>query len=971
MVVKTLTKQSFLSIKKTFKRFLSILAIVLLGVGFFTGIRQTSPNMEESVNEYLKKQNVYDINLMSTWGITKDEINILKEKGYDVEPSYSVDALIRIDDDYVVKVHSYDPNAKMNKLSVVEGRLPETNTECVIEKNKDLGNYKIGDTITIDNDTLKEKTLKIVGFVKSPLYISRERGSTKLLNGKVNFYMYSLITNFDSDYYTESYIKLNNNDSTYSKRYEQLINTEEDKLEVITNEFIETRFNNEKNDALKELNDNIDKYNKEKKDAYKKLDDAETKINKNEKTLNSNLTKLNNNEKKAKETFKTKKQEIETNKKKVNDGITTLKKNITYLESVGGDTTALKAQLSVLESNLKKLNDGYSTLLKQEKSTYKEISSARTKINNGKKQIEKARKELENNRKKADKEFADAYKKIEDARKEIDELEKPEWYILDLDSNVGYYSFTQDSERINKLAKVFPLLFYIVAVLVSLTTMTRMVEEERGELGTLKSLGYNDNQILFKYIIYALLATTIGSVLGVIIGSKTIPSIIYGMYSLMYTLGDFVNSFDLTSALLGSLIAIGCILLSTYLAVKKSLKEVPAELLRPKSPAAGKRVLLERIPFIWKHLSFSRKVTVRNVFRYKKRFLMTIFGIAGCTGLIIAGFGIKDCITDMVPNQYEKIFSYDLEITFNKESESLDKDYEEISKLKEFTRTLKVNKEAIDILNKDTNQTVQLIVPFDDYNDFIKIQDRKTKKQFSLKDKIYVSEKLYKLLNLKENDTLKIKLDDKEYTTKVGGSTENYIMHYIYMSKDVYNSDSYNTMLVKVNNLTNDARKELSKKLKEYDSVSKLTYNSLSRTVFDDAMENFGQVSGVLIVSAGLLAFVVLYNLSSINISERKRELASIKVLGFYDNEVYNYIGRENKILTFIGMLLGCLIGYILTMYIIKTCELDITMFSPEISIYSYIYSLGITLVFTILVNIATYFSLKHIKMVESLKSVE
>ncbi len=971
MVVKTLTKQSFLSIKKTFKRFLSILAIVLLGVGFFTGIRQTSPNMEESVDEYFKKQNVYDINLMSTWGITKDEINILKEKGYDVEPSYSVDALIRINDDYVVKVHSYDPNAKMNKLSVVEGRLPKTNTECVIEKNKDLGNYKIGDTITIDNDTLKEKTLKIVGFVKSPLYISRERGSTKLLNGKVNFYMYSLITNFDSDYYTESYIKLKNNESIYSKRYEQLINIEEDKLKEITNKFIETRFNNEKNDALKELNDNIDKYNKEKKDTYKKLDDAEAKINKNEKILNSNLTKLNNNEKKAKETFKTKKQEIEINKKKINDGITTLKKNIAYLESVGGDTTALKVQLSALETNLKKLNDGYNTLLKQEKSTFKEISSARTKINNGKKQIEKARKELENNRKKADKEFADAYKKIEDAKKEIGELEKPKWYILDLDSNVGYYSFSQDSERINKLAKVFPLLFYIVAVLVSLTTMTRMVEEERGELGTLKSLGYNDNQILFKYIIYALLATTIGSVLGVIIGSKTIPSIIYGMYSLMYTLGDFINSFDLTSALLGSLIAIGCILLSTYLAVKKSLKEVPAELLRPKSPAIGKRVLLERIPFIWKHLSFSRKVTIRNVFRYKKRFLMTILGIAGCTGLIITGFGIQDCITNMVPNQYEKIFSYDLEITFNKDSKTLDKDYEEISKLKEFTSTLKVNKEAIDILNKDTNQTVQLIVPFNDYNDFIKIQDRKTKKQYSLKDKIYVSEKLYKLLNLKENDILKIKLDDKEYTTKVGGSTENYIMHYIYMSKDVYNSNSYNTMLVKVNNLTNDARKELSKKLKEYDSVSKLTYNSLSRTVFDDAMENFGQVSGVLIVSAGLLAFVVLYNLSSINISERKRELASIKVLGFYDNEVYNYIGRENKILTFIGMLLGCLIGYILTMYIIKTCELDITMFSPKISIYSYIYSLGITLVFTFLVDIATYFSLKHIKMVESLKSVE
>ena len=327
MVVKTLTKQSFLSIKKTFKRFLSILAIVLLGVGFFTGIRQTSPNMESSIDEYFKKQNVYDINLMSTWGITDEEIEKLKNDGYDIEPSYSIDALIRVDDDYVVKVHSYDPNAKMNKLIVTDGRLPETNKECVIEKNKDLGEYKIGDTITIEDDNLKEQTLEIVGFVKSPLYVSRERGSTKLLNGKVNFYMYSLITNFNIDYYTEAYIKLNNNESTYSKKYEQLINSEEDKLEVITNEFIETRFNKEKNDALKELNDNIDKYNKEKKDAYKKLDDAKDKIDKNEKTLNSNLTKLNNNEKKAKETFKTKKAEIESNKKKVNDGIATITVN--------------------------------------------------------------------------------------------------------------------------------------------------------------------------------------------------------------------------------------------------------------------------------------------------------------------------------------------------------------------------------------------------------------------------------------------------------------------------------------------------------------------------------------------------------------------------------------------------------------------------------------------------------------------
>ena len=971
MVVKTLIKQSFVSIKQTFNRFISILVIVLLGVGFFTGIRETSPNMKDSLDAYFKKENVYDISLMSTWGITNDEINDLKNKGYNVEGAYSFDTLIHIDDDYVAKVHSYDKNATMNKLVVTEGRLPHSNNECVIEKNKDVGHYKIGDKITIDDNILKEKELTIVGFVKSPLYVSLERGSTKLLNGKVNFYMYSLITNFDSDVFTEVYIDLNTEDSTFSDKYITLRDSEVKKLESITDEYRDKRFNDEKNDALKELNDNIDKYNKEKEDTYKKLDAALDKINKTEKELKSNLTKLNNNEKKAKVEFANKKKELNNNKKEVESGISELKKNIAYMESVGMDTTELKAQLSNLEKTLTTINNGYNTLLKQETKTYNEIKSGRTKIENAKKKLESSKVEIADNRKKADTEFEDAYKKIEDARKEIDELEKPEWYVLDLDSNLGYYQFSQDSERISKIAKVFPVLFYLVAILVCLTTMTRMVEEERSELGTLKSLGYEDNQILFKYMLYALLASVIGSILGVIIGTKTIPKIIYGMYSLMYTLGEFVSKTDLVSYFVGTLIAIGCIMLSTYSAVKKSLKEAPAELLRPKSPKAGKRVLLERISFIWNKLSFSRKVTVRNVFRYKKRFLMTILGISGCTGLIIAGFGLQDCITDMVPNQYEDVFSYDLEITFDKDNKNINKDYEEISKFKEFSKTLKADKESIELTNIDTNQTIQIIIPFEDYKDFIKIRNRRTNEYYDLNDKVIVSEKLYKLLKLKNNDELDIKLNNNIYKTRVGGSTENYIMHYIYMSKKEYNSDSFNTMLVKVNNLTEESRKTLSKKLKEYNSVSKLTYNSLSRSIFDDAMKNLGSITIILIVSAGLLAFVVLYNLSNINISERKRELASLKVLGFYDNEVYKYISIENTILTIIGMTLGCLIGYILTMYLIKTCELDITMFSPKISIYSYIYSLLITVGFTILVNIATYFSLKKIKMVESLKSVE
>lgn len=1001
MVVKTLTKISFLSIKKTINRFISILLIVLLGVGFFAGIKATSPDMRNTANELFDNTNLYDIFVTSDWGLTDDDISYLKDSGYDVEGSYSFDAIVKIDNEYAVKVLSYNEDSNMNKLILVDGELPTNDNECVLDYGFHTKDYKIGDKLTIESEDnyLKNNELTIVGFVRSPLYISRERGSTNLLSGTLSFYLYTNVNNFDIDYYTESYIDIVDNVDKFSDKYEDTIDNSVTDLEGIANYLQERRFNEEKTEAQNTLNEKIEEYNNEKLKAEQDINDAENKINSASRKIKSSENELNSA-----------KSELETKKNEANNNITTIKNNISSYQSnlneINGNISSVKlnieyyenlissginveentiilnqlnSTLNELNTNknnieyaIKEMNSTINSISSQISSAEQEIINAENQISSAKKKLNSYRKELADAKVQMDEKLSDAQNKIDDAQNEINDLEKPKWYVLDLYSNIGFNQYKSDSERIGNVAKAFPLVFFVVAILICLTTMTRMVEEERGEIGTLKSLGYNDSSIMFKYLLYALTATLIGSIIGVFIGFKIIPTVIFNMYSMMYSLGDLIVSFNMKYALIGTLIALVCILFATYYAIRKSLKEVPADLMRPKSPSAGKRVLLEKIKFIWNKLSFTRKVTIRNVFRYKKKFLMTIIGIAGCTGLIIAGFGLQDCITNMVPNQYEKIFKYQVEVTFNDDSsiEQITTDSQSIAKLEGVTDTLLIRKETVNLNNYDTDQTITLIVPYGDISNFISLQDRKTKEKYSLNDKVIVSEKLTNLLDLKENDTLSISCD-KDYEAQVGNITENYLMHYIYMNKDIYGITNYNTLLLLTDDMNSKEEIEFSNILKEYDSVSSLTFLSSTRSVFDSTMDNFKSVAAVLIVSAGLLAFVVLYNLASVNISERKRELASIKVLGFYDYEVFNYINRENTILTIIGLLCGMGIGKILTGYIIKTCEIDITMFDPIISWDSYLYAVGITLIFTLLVDIATYFSLKKIKMVESLKSIE
>ena len=850
-----LTKVCLICIKKTFKKFLSILIIVLLGVGFYAGIKATSPNMKNTLDSYYKDVNFFDINILSNYGISTDNINDLEDEGYVVEGSYSLDAIVKNDDDYAVKILSYNKDNKINKLVLEKGRLPENSEECVIEKYGVDAGFDIGDKIKVDDGSLNNKEMIITGIVQSPLYISLERDTTKLLSGMIDFYIYVYEDNFNSDVYSNVYVDLEIDDSIFSNSYDDKIIKEKKKLKKLVKTFESEKYNEIVTDG------------REKIDSFKSL--------------------LAANEKNA----------------------------------------------EVL------LNNPY--VLESEKN--------------------KIRKELE-----------EAKEEIKKYEEEFNSLDAVSWYVLGIDSNVGFYQYDQDTIRITNIAKVFPLVFFVVAILICLTTMTRMVEEERGQIGTLKSLGYEDRSIMFKYILYALLATVIGSLIGVCIGFAVIPGVIFNMYQAMYFIGDLNISFYIGLTLQGMIIAVLCTVGATIFTCKKTLKEVPAELLLPKAPKVGKRVLLEKISFIWNRLSFSRKVTVRNVFRYKKRFLMTIIGISGCCGLILAGFGLKDCISQMVPNQYEGVFDYEVTVMLKDDVlESVkDGDFKNILKIDGVKKGLKIQEESVEMINPDSNQSVILMVPFGDIDSFIRLRDRVSKNEYSLKDGVIVSEKLANLLELKIGDKVTFEGKNK-YELKVDNITENYLFHYLYIDKSSYLGNSYNTILLKTKDMSLNEEKKFAEKLKKFDSVSTVEFTSTNKDSFDSTMEGLSYVSLVLIVSAGLLALVVLYNLSSVNISERKRELATIKVLGFYDKEVYDYVSRETILLTIIGMIIGIGVGEVLTSFIMKTCELDMLMFDAKILFVSYIYSLIITLVFTMFVNILVYFSLKKIDMIESLKSGE
>ena len=1027
--------------------------------------------MVDTVDKYFKEQNVYDIQIMSTLGLTNDDVNAIKniENVDNVYGTYSEDILVKTDNEEIVsKILTIED---VNKPKLIEGEMPKNSNECVVERSfLTSTNKNIGDSITLEanqeNEILKEMNLKIVGVVESPLYISRERGTTSLGSGTINNFIYVTRDNVDSDVYTEIYVTLKdaNKYTTSSNKYEDYVNETKDKIEAIKEEREQARYNELIDAANEEIEKAENEFNTQKADGEKQIADAEAKIQEGKDKITSGENEIKANEESAKAQFasaekkiadgkaeiesnqktldaqkqsaqsqiseaEAKKNELNTNLDSVNSGLAQVteaynevvnklnNENLSEAEKAVLSATkqSLESQKSELETNKAQIQAGITEIENQINSANSTITQAQAKIDSAKKQLSKQESQLASTKKKTEQQIAsakaeleaskqeiqtgeeelntqkeefntkiaDAEKELIDAKDKVNEIENPEWYILDRNQNAGYASFVQDTKSVNSLSLVFPIVFFAIAILVSLTSMTRMVEEDRTELGTLKSLGYNKAQIMFKYILYSSLACLIGGVIGIAIDLQLIPRVIWKMYSMMYTMPEFVVGLNSEHSSSGLMIIFVCIVGATIYAAARDLKEKPANLLRPKAPKIGKRVLLERIGFIWKRLNFSQKVTIRNIFRYKKRFLMTIIGIFGCTSLILTGFGIKDSISTILPNQYENVFLYDFKVGLKS---SLD-DEQTQSVVTEIQNTEDVDNVVETYMVADTaehngvQEDLQIVVPLnsDDLKNVINLNDINNKKEpISLDSNgVILTDKLAELLDVKEGDTITLDgTSEENKEVKVSKITENYVAHYIYMTKDMY-EDLYgeqyksNVLLVKSSNMSEEKQQELAKKLLEEGKVSSVSLNSTAEKTLDDTISSLNYVVIILIVSAGLLAFVVLYNLSNINISERQRELATIKVLGFYDKEVYSYVSRETIILTVIGIALGLVGGYFLNYFIIGTCEINILRFAKIIHPLSYLYAILITVAFTVIVNIITYFALKKIDMISSLKSVE
>ncbi len=578
--------------------------------------------------------------------------------------------------------------------------------------------------------------------------------------------------------------------------------------------------------------------------------------------------------------------------------------------------------------------------------------------------------------------FKEAEQSILEAKEDLTKLTVPKWYVLDRNSLESYIEYEQNSDRIGAIAGVFPAIFFLVAALISLTTMTRMVEEQRVQIGTLKALGYSKMSIAMKYMLYALLATLGGSLAGAALGLKILPSVIITAYKILYRgIPEVITPFNTYYATIATVLSVLTVGIATFMACYKELLDKPASLMRPVAPKSGKRVLMERLPFLWRMLSFTWKATVRNLLRYKKRFFMTIFGIGGCMALLLVGFGIRDSIFVISTRQFSELMLYDAAVTMDNTAASSEVEAleTEVKELDQIAASITVRNIAVDLVFEGTTKSVVMYVPEESekLTEFIVLRNRIGHSPNSLTDDgVILTEHMARMLGIKIGDTIGIKEGDQEVTTKVSAITENYLMHYIYITPTLYqklfNKEvQYNELFIKLADRGEDIEQQVMNQLLKYPAASGVSYTKYFKTMLSNVLVSLNIVVIVLIVAAGALAFVVLYNLNNININERRRELATIKVLGFYSNETAAYVYRENIVLTLMGIIFGIFFGILLHQYVITTVEIDMTMFGRNINPSSFVYSTLLTLFFSAFVNFVMFFKLKKINMVESLKSIE
>lgn len=915
-----LLKDTFLEIKNSFGRFIAIFAIVMLGSGFFAGLKATMPDMIDTAAEYFEDNNLADITLRSTYGVKYDDVQSVKnaENVKGVMPGYSKDVFYSYQGkNLVLKAISYNSNPsvsdvnRLNKLVVSEGRLPEKSGECVVEKKlSSPDTFKVGEKLTLIepdeskalSESLKNDEYEIVGIVSSPMYIGYERDKTNVGNGSVDSNIFIIEEDFVSDYYTELYVTLKGADEfePFSDEYKSYVK-ENSKAAVRT---FEESVNKRYTDLLSSAKDNITK-------SQKAADDYEAILDSDDNTLSQMIQSLSQE-----------------------------------LKSLDSGSLIYKAKSEALNKA--------SMLLEARRSNNQNVLS-----------------EMHN-------ELVTARLQIASAKEKLSDMSEPVIVSSDRFDSSDYSSYSSDSERVDNISKVFPVFFIIVAALVCLTTMTRMVDEKRIEIGTYKALGYSGAKIAMKYLTYAFWATVLGCTVGTAIGVKLFPKIIFNAYKMLYNIPKINAPFKWDYYILCTLCALAVTLIAVMVSIKNELRQEPSQIMRPKSPPSGKRVLLERIPFIWNRLGFLSKVTVRNLLRYKKRFLMSVIGVAGCTALVITGFGLKHSISSIIDKQFDEVFLYDAVAAVNPDNLKSEEEIEaSASEYLSIGKYVLESVESFDVYANDERQSAYVVVPKvpDDFKSFVSLKPVNGKENYSLsKGTVLITNKLSQLLDVKAGDEITLSLGMEKKSAKVTGIIENYAMHYVYMSPDTYsdifgNNAEYNTVCIKLSDNA-DENKLASDMISSKDYLG-ITFIEQTGANFTESMGSLDIIIWVLIVCAGALAIVVLYNLANINITERVREIATIKVLGFYDGEVASYIYRENIISCVLGILLGDILGVFLHKFVVSTSEVDLVMFNRELVWWAYVLGVVLTILFAVLVNFVLYFKLSKIKMVESLKSVE
>ncbi|MEK4324575.1 ABC transporter permease [Paenibacillus sp. FSL R7-0312] len=856
MKKRALWKDVFREIRHTKARFLSIFAIIMLGVSFFAGIKSAGPDMLDTAATYYKDHRLMDLRVQSTYGLTEKSIDNLRDIPgvQSVQPVYSSDVFLG-ESGLIAKVYSYADDNELNGYKIISGHLPEASGEIVLDAYLlQEEKFSLGDSITFSGDAVDDlagnfQTLSytVVGFAQSPQYIETStRGTSRIGKGTADAFAVIREDDFSLPVYTEAYLSFMDTaaETAYTPAYDALIERHLPETEEVLKDYPQQRLEELKAEAAELL--------------------------------------------------------------------------------AAGQQPMDAAQ--------------------QQQQTQQQQAEASAAQN---------------------------------------PLELPKVYVTDRTINPGYAEYKDNADRLSAIATAFPVFFFLIAALVSLTTMTRMVEEQRLQIGTLKALGYGAMDIMTKFLVYGTLASLAASIAGLAIGFTLFPGIIYNAYSQLYNLPGVIKSFYPAYAIISIIVALVCTAMTAMIASRVELRSNASVLMRPKAPKSGQRIMLERFSFLWKRLSFVQKVTARNLFRYKQRMFMTVIGVAGCTALILTGFGLKDSIGSIAGRQFGGIMKYSALVALHDNATAEDNaSYAELIKQESaITGTLDVLQEAMTARAKGVNdQEVRIFVPAstDQLAPFVVLKDRITDEPKMLTDEgAIITEKLAKLYDLVPGDSLTVvDSNNEEFQVKVSAVTENYVLHYVYMTPAYYakvfgGGPVYNTQLLNYSAQDKQWEDTFGEKLIASGQVALVSFSSGVGEAFDGTMKSMDVVIVVLIVSAAALAFVVLYNLTNINVSERVRELSTIKVLGFYDKEVTMYIYRENILLTLLGIIFGGALGILLHSFVLSTAELDATMFAPLIKWQSYLYAALLTVLFSGIVMAFMHLKLQRIHMIEALKSVE